>query len=367
MLFADAYRGRRVLVTGHTGFKGSWLSEWLLQLGAEVSGLALSPPTDPSLFELLELEKRLDHCVGDIRDAALVRERVEEIQPEYVFHLAAQSLVRESYQHPHDTYAVNVTGTINLLEALREHRSDCAVVIVTSDKCYENREWSRGYTEDDALGGADPYSSSKAACEIAVASWRRSFFSHHPVRIATGRAGNVIGGGDWAVDRLVPDSIRALQKGRPIPVRNKSATRPWQHVLEPLSGYLELAAKIDADSKKNGSHHPVLCSAFNFGPEKEASHTVEEVVNRITAAWPGTWTERSMPNAVHEASQLSLSIDKAIRELAWKPVWDFGETVKRTVEWYRRSFEGENAASLTRRDIMDYSTVAKARQVAWAL
>jgi CDP-glucose 4,6-dehydratase len=367
MPFGDAYRGRRVLVTGHTGFKGSWLSEWLLELGADVSGLALSPPTDPSLFDALKLEGRLDHCVADIREAALVGRRIQQVQPEYVFHLAAQSLVRESYQHPYDTYAVNVIGTINLLEALREYHGDCAVVIVTSDKCYENREWSRGYTEEDALGGADPYSSSKAACEIAVASWRRSFFSDHAVRIATGRAGNVIGGGDWAVDRLLPDSIRALQINHPIAVRNKSASRPWQHVLEPLSGYLDLAARIRAEATKGRSQQMVLCSAFNFGPEKEASHTVEEVVNRITAAWPGTWTERSMADAVHEAKHLSLSIEKAIRELAWRPVWEFGETINRTVDWYRRSFEGEDASSLTRRDIVEYSRAAKARQVAWAL
>jgi CDP-glucose 4,6-dehydratase len=359
MPFADAYRGRRVLVTGHTGFKGSWLSEWLLGLGAEVSGLALPPPTNPSLFEALGLENRLHHHIGDIRDAGFVRRTVSKAQPDFVFHLAAQSLVRESYQHPDDTYAINVFGTINLLEALRDVPHTCAVVIVTSDKCYENREWSRGYREEDPLGGADPYSSSKAACEIAVASWRRSFFSKHPVRIATGRAGNVIGGGDWALDRLVPDAIRALHHNSPIAVRNKSASRPWQHVLEPLSGYLHLAAQMH-----DSSTH---CSAFNFGPPEESSQTVEELVNEVVATWPGTWEDRRDPNAVHEARLLSLSIDKAFEELGWKPVWEFGETVERSVNWYRGSFNGEDAISLTQCDISDYVAAARAMQLGWAL
>jgi CDP-glucose 4,6-dehydratase len=367
MPFADTYRGKRVLVTGHTGFKGSWLAEWLLHLGAEVDGLALPPPTNPSLFEALNLEHRLKHHVGDIRDEGFVRETIEDAKPDYVFHLAAQSLVRESYQHPDETYAINVTGTINLLEALRDHHHPCAAIIVTSDKCYENREWSRGYREDDALGGADPYSSSKAACEIAVASWRRSFFSKHPVRIATGRAGNVIGGGDWAVDRLLPDAIRALQCNHPIPVRNKSASRPWQHVLEPLSGYLHLAQQIQsASARQNAPRSASLCGAFNFGPPEESSQTVQELVDAVIGTWPGTWEDCSDPDAVHEAKQLSLAIDKAIRELDWRPVWQFDETVIRTVSWYRRLFEHGDAASLTQRDIADYTAAARSRQIGWA-
>jgi CDP-glucose 4,6-dehydratase len=367
MPFADAYRGKRVLVTGHTGFKGSWLAEWLLDLGAEVSGLALPPPTNPSLFEALKLAHRIDHHVGDIRDERFVRETVADAKPDYVFHLAAQSLVRESYQHPDETYSINVTGTINLLEALRNHDHPCAAVIVTSDKCYENREWSRGYREDDALGGADPYSSSKAACEIAVASWRRSFFSRRPVRIATGRAGNVIGGGDWAADRLLPDSIRALQCSRPIPVRNKSASRPWQHVLEPLSGYLHLAEQLySASVSCNAPRDTALCSAFNFGPPEESSQTVEELVTAVVASWPGSWEDRSSPDAVHEARQLSLCIDKAINELGWKPVWRFEDTVERTVSWYKRSFEGGDAVSLTQQDIADYAAAARSMEIGWA-
>jgi CDP-glucose 4,6-dehydratase len=361
MPFGDAYRGRNVLVTGHTGFKGSWLSEWLLGLEANVTGLALPPATKPAIFEALGLETRLRHRTGDVRDRAVVREAVAETKPDYVFHLAAQSLVRESYEHPSDTYSTNVFGTIQLLEALRDLDHRCAVVIVTSDKCYENTGLSRGYHEDDPLGGADPYSSSKAACEIAVASWRNSFFKSHPVRIATARAGNVIGGGDWAVDRIVPDSIRALQTGSAIQVRNRHATRPWQHVLEPLSGYLHLAASIGA-SETGGE----LCGAFNFGPSDESSQPVEQLVESVLTAWPGKWEDRSEPGAPHEAALLSLSITKAENVLNWRPVWEFDETVKRTVNWYRKAFDGESPRLLTRSDIDDYVAAAIGNEVGWA-
>jgi CDP-glucose 4,6-dehydratase len=361
MAFGDAYRDRSVLVTGHTGFKGSWLTEWLIDLGASVTGLALPPTTTPAIFDSLGLEVRVKHQIGDIRDSDIVRNVLAECRPDFVFHLAAQSLVRESYAVPSDTYTTNVFGTIQLLEALRDVRHQCAAVIVTSDKCYENSGLSRGYREDDPLGGADPYSSSKAACEIAVASWRRSFFSGHPVRIATGRAGNVIGGGDWAADRLVPDSIRALQRNARIPVRNKSATRPWQHVLEPLSGYLHLAASMSSSDQC-----AVLCSSFNFGPAEESSQSVEELVERLLAVWPGAWEDKSHPTSLHEAATLSLSIEKAHRELAWEPVWGFDETVERTVKWYRRCFEGDPAISLTRADIADYMAEASRKGIAWA-
>ena len=242
--FSGIYRGKSVLVTGHTGFKGAWLAEWLLALGARVHGYALESPTEPALFHQLGLADRLQHELGDVRDAAGVRQSVARAQPDFVFHLAAQALVRGSYVQPLETYATNVLGTANVLDALRTLEKPCAAVFITTDKCYENREWVHGYREEDPLGGHDPYSSSKAAAEIAIASWRRAFFREHPVRIASARAGNVIGGGDWASDRIVPDCIRSLQAGQPIAVRNPNATRPWQHVLEPLSGYLGLGALL---------------------------------------------------------------------------------------------------------------------------
>ena len=243
-LFSSAYAGKKIFVTGHTGFKGSWLCEWLLQLGAEITGYSLPPETKPALFEQLKLKSRLHHVIGDIRDLPKLRAAVQKAKPDFVFHLAAQSLVRESYAQPVATFETNLMGTVNVLEALRGLKNSCAAVFITTDKCYENREHHRGYAETDPLGGHDPYSASKATAEIAISSYRRSFFKNHPVKIASVRAGNVIGGGDWAADRIVPDSIRALQKKSAIPVRNKISTRPWQHVLEPLSGYLWLGARL---------------------------------------------------------------------------------------------------------------------------
>ena len=258
--FSGIYCGKTVLVTGHTGFKGAWLAEWLLALGARVHGYALESPTEPALFHQLGLADRLQHELGDVRDAAGVRQSVARAQPDFVFHLAAQALVRASYVQPLETYATNVLGTANVLDALRTLEKPCAAVFITTDKCYENREWVHGYREEDPLGGHDPYSSSKAAAEIAIASWRRAFFREHPVRIASARAGNVIGGGDWALDRIIPDCIRSLQAGQPIAVRNPNATRPWQHVLEPLSGYLGLAALLYGErSEDGGQRSEVRC------------------------------------------------------------------------------------------------------------
>lgn len=386
--FAGTYAGKRVLVTGHTGFKGAWLSEWLLQLGAEVTGLALPPPTSPALFDQLGLASRLNHLTGDIRDAALVARVVRETKPQFVFHLAAQSLVRHSYAHPLETYATNVMGTAHVLEALRLAGTPCAAVMVTTDKCYENRESAHRYHEEDPLGGHDPYSSSKGAAELVIAAYRRSYFSGNAatpatdplkstVRVASARAGNVIGGGDWATDRIVPDCIRALQAGQPIPVRNKSATRPWQHVLEPLSGYLWLAACLAnprlAPTSAGEPDFPLsgfsaqLCSAFNFGPSTEANRTVAALVQTILQHWPGKWEEKVVPGAVHEATLLQLAIDKAEHLLGWKPVWDFDETVRETVAWYRiAAAASDSVASLTRRQIADYATAAAHQGLAWA-
>lgn len=347
--FPKIFSGKRVWLTGGTGFKGSWLCEWLLQIGADVVVYSLPPPTKPSLFEQLNLKERIRWTQGDIRDASSVEESLAHAEPDFVFHLAAQPIVRTSYQDPVGTYETNVLGTIRILEALRHLNAPCAVIMATTDKCYENREWLHGYREEDALGGHDPYSSSKAACELAIASWRRSFFQNHPVKIASVRAGNVIGGGDWATDRIVPDCIRALQAGKGITVRNKTATRPWQHVLEPLAGYLTLAALLHASENPDP-----LCSAFNFGPGLSSNRTVADLADQITRHWPGRWLDQSDPKAPHEAGKLNLSTDKAYHLLGWQPRWDFENSVEKTVEWYRAMHDGVDAAELTQRQINEY-------------
>jgi len=361
--FGGVFAGKKVLVTGHTGFKGSWLCEWLLQLGANVTGFSLPPETDPALFTQLELAERMDHHIGDARDAQAVAMATQRTQPDFVFHLAAQALVRYSYDHPVETYATNVMGTVHVLEALRSLQKECATVIITTDKCYENREVDYAYTEEDPLGGHDPYSSSKGAAEIAISSYRRSFFKQHPVKIASARAGNVIGGGDWALDRIVPDCIRALRDGAPIPVRNPHATRPWQHVLEPLSGYLWLGAQLFG-LKSSSSE---LCTAFNFGPDKEANRNVGELVREVLKGWPGRWEDKSDPRSHHEAKLLMLSTAKAKRWLRWQPAWNFETAIARTVGWYHAVSENSSAAAgLTRAQIADYQATAQTAHIAWA-
>jgi len=363
--FGGVYRGKRVLVTGHTGFKGAWLAEWLLALGADVSGLSLPPPTQPSLFEQLGLAQRLgrNHHVGDIRDAALVGRVISETKPDFLFHLAAQSLVRLSYRQPVETFATNVMGTAHVLDAVRLAARPCAVVAVTTDKCYENKEWVHAYREEDPMGGHDPYSASKGAAELVIAACRRSFFSapDSPVRLASARAGNVIGGGDWAADRIVPDCIRALQRGEAIPVRNKVATRPWQHVLEPLGGYLELAAALSGRTPARFPFPPATyATAFNFGPAPDSNRTVAQLVQEILKHWPGEWIDQSDPAAPHEASLLNLATDKARHLLRWQPVWGFAETVERTVGWYRATMQNPaEAGPLARRQIADYTSAAR--------
>jgi CDP-glucose 4,6-dehydratase len=362
-MFAEVFQGKTVWLSGHTGFKGAWLARWLLQLGSRVHGFALPPTTKPSVFEQLGIEKLVEHEIADVRDADAVKKSILHVQPDFVFHLAAQALVRYSYEHPLKTYATNIMGTAHVLEALRSLEKTCAAVIVTTDKCYENREVDYAYAEEDHLGGHDPYSSSKGAAEIVTAAYRRSFFGQSPVRIASARAGNVIGGGDWAFDRIVPDCIRALQRGEAIPVRNKTATRPWQHILEPLSGYLWLATQLYQPSTLNSQ----LTSAFNFGPEKEANRTVVELVNEVLKSWPGKWDDKSNPNAVHEAKLLMLSTAKAKRVLHWQPTWKFETAIARTVEWYRGVNENVFAAeSLTLQQIVEYESAARAAKTAWA-
>lgn len=356
----QAYAGKRVFLTGHTGFKGSWLALWLRELGAEVVGFSLAPDTTPSLFEIAGVEGSCDHHIGDVCDLSSLRSAVRNARPDYVFHLAAQALVRDSYERPLETVQTNVLGTAHLLEAIRLERLRCAVVIVTSDKCYENRERVHGYREDDAMGGHDVYSMSKGAAELVAASWRRSFFpasrlSEHGVAIATARAGNVIGGGDWARDRLIPDAIRALAGRRPVPIRNPTAVRPWQHVLEPLGGYLLLGARLAGV----GTNSPAaFCEAWNLGPRFEDSRAVHELIEAAITAWgSGSWEDRSDPTAPHEAAILRLSIDKAQALLSWGPRWRFGETIRRTMEWYRAFQEGtrhERMRDLCRQQIKEY-------------
>ncbi len=356
----DTYRGQRVLVTGHTGFKGSWLCEWLLSLGAEVHGFALPPPTKPSLFNQLKLAKRIkSHTIGDVRDLATIKNVMCRVKPDFVFHLAAQPLVRLSYEKPVETFETNVMGTVNVLEAARQVfcakniGSTCSIVCVTTDKCYENKETLRPYKEDDPMGGYDPYSCSKGCDELLISSYRRSFFGKpdSPVWVASARAGNVIGGGDWAKDRIVPDCIRALANGETIPVRNKVSTRPWQHVLEPLGGYLTLGAALAQRKRFNE-----ICGGFNFGPDPKANRTVEELVREILKWTHGKWVDISDPNAVHEAGLLNLDIRKARRILGWKPKWDFEATVRNTVLWYNTTLTGGSPVEMTQKQIRDYDS-----------
>lgn len=367
MAFADTYRGKNILLTGHTGFKGAWMAEWLIALGANVTGLALPPPTDPSLFVQLNLSKRLRHIEGDIRDLALIGLVVDEVQPDFVFHLAAQPLVRLSYNQPVETYATNVMGTVNVLEAVRLANRPCTVVAITTDKCYENREWVYSYREEDPMGGYDPYSSSKGAAELVIGAYRRSFFSaaDSPIKLASARAGNVIGGGDWALDRIVPDCIRALRDQAAIPVRNKIATRPWQHVLEPLSGYLWLGACLANPTLS--SFPGQLESGVNFGPSLASNRTVAQLVQELLKHWPGRWEDFSDPKAPHEAKLLNLATDKAHHLLGWSPVWPFAETIEKTVHWYQQTNDSSiDPHQLTTGQISDYTSAAKSAGLAWA-
>ena len=346
------WKDKKVVLTGHTGFKGSWLTFWLLKLGAKVTGLSLPPNLGPSLFEQLGLEKQLENHFVDIRNHEVVQNLLRQTQPDVVFHLAAQPLVRFSYKEPRDTWMTNVFGTVNILEGLRHLEQPCAAVMITTDKVYLNNEWVYGYRESDPLGGHDPYSSSKAAAEIAIASWRSSFCGSSlgqssNLYIASARAGNVIGGGDWSQDRIVPDLMRALSKGNPVVLRNPCATRPWQHVLEPLSGYLCLAEALFTS--------PSRATAFNFGPHLEANRSVRELVGEALKYWPGRWEDESESNAPHEASLLNLVIDRAHHELGWSPRWNFATTIDRTVNWYRRVHVGEaSPLECCQNDLNDY-------------
>jgi len=363
-MFNGFYKGKRVLVTGHTGFKGGWLSLWLNRLGARVSGLSLPPPTHPSLHEIIKSAAFADETECDVRDLNALGAAVKRLQPEVIFHLAAQPIVRISYSEPLETLHVNAIGTANLLESVRRSELPCIVIIVTSDKCYENREWEFAYRESDNLGGHDPYSMSKATAELICQSWNKSFFIPNPRLgvVATVRAGNVIGGGDYAVDRIVPDCVRALAANKPIPVRNPSAVRPWQHVLECLSGYLWLGAKLSQATKNSK-----LVGPFNFGPQTSSRQPVSRLVTEILKIWQGSWEDKSDANSPHEATLLSLSIEKASALLGWHPCWNFNETIQHTVAWYqkRHTKDGADMLGFSSAQIEDYAKCAKARGLIW--
>ena len=333
-MFSNVFKNKTVLVTGHTGFKGSWLCIWLKELGADLVGYALEPYTERDNFIVSGLEDRITHITGDVRDFQKLSKVFEEYQPEFVFHLAAQAIVRESYVNPKETYDINIGGTVNVLECCRLTDSVRVIVNVTSDKCYENKEWIWGYRENDPMGGYDPYSSSKGCSELVTAAYRKSFFNpddfkRHKKSLASVRAGNVIGGGDWQKDRIIPDCIRALESNKPIGIRNPNATRPWQHVLEPLSGYLLLASKMYEEPQK-------FCGAWNFGPNYDSIIPVGEVAEKVVARWGnGSWIDLSDKNAPHEAKLLSLDISKANSYLKWFPVWGIEKTIEKTVDWYK--------------------------------
>jgi CDP-glucose 4,6-dehydratase len=363
--FADCYRGQDVAVTGHMGFKGGWLSLWLLHLGARVHGYSRAAPSVPSLFELARLAELLDHTVGDVRDLESFRALLHRTRPRFVFHLAAQPIVSLSYTDPVETMSSNVMGTTIVLEALRSVTWPCAAVIVTSDKCYDNVEWPWGYRETDRLGGKDVYSGSKAAAELAIRCYFNAFFANgdHPVRLAVGRAGNVIGGGDWAIDRIVVDCVKAWTEGERVRLRSPAATRPWQHVLEPLSGYLALAQDLAERATRHGE-------AFNFGPGPEQNRTVVELLDDLARLWgldclqPGYDIVAQEP--FHEAGLLKLNCDKALQALRWRPTLAYRECVTMTGEWYRRVLrEQEDARALTLAQIERYEALAAERDLPW--
>ncbi len=366
-LFEGIFKNKKIFITGHTGFQGSWLTLWLKSLGAKVTGYSLSSPTDPSLFEILHLEKDINHISGDVRDSSFLQKCMKKHKPDIVFHLAAQSLVRYSYEKPVDTFHTNIMGTVNLLEAIRNTSSVKTGIIVTSDKCYENKEWNFAYRENDSLGGFDPYSASKGATEIVTSSYNRSFFHSNKkngeIGIATVRAGNVIGGGDWAQDRIVPDCVRSINSGKKILIRNPKSIRPWQYVLEPISGMLLLASKLwNNPNSYNDS--------WNMGPNISRNITVKELVTQLIKAM-GQKTElkgisKKIKNKVHEANFLRLDSTKANNLLGWRQMYSIEETVSETALWYQSYIKNMEMKEITIQQIEKYINKAKYMNATWA-
>ena len=352
-MFLDHYKDKKVLITGHTGFKGSWLTLWLHKLGAKIAGYSIDIPTNPSLFDSLNIEKDIEHNIGDILDIDSLSKVFDDFQPDIVFHLAAQPIVSESIKNPIDTYKTNIIGSANILECIRRSNSVKSAVMITSDKCYENVEWEYGYREVDVLGGKDPYSASKAGAEIIFASYFRSFLKEKEnLGICTARAGNVIGGGDWAVDRIVPDTIKSWSSDLPAVLRNPGSTRPWQHVLEPLSGYLLLAYKLYSNQiSKNGS-------SFNFGPSSDVIKSVEDLIDEMSKYWQGASKDLSKKSKnYNESSLLKLNCDKALKDLSWQSTLTFDETAKFTIDWYLANRNQSNIKDFTSNQIDTYQEI----------
>ncbi len=364
MIFASTYKDKKLLVTRHTGFKGSWLTTWLLKLGAKVTGVSIDVPTQPAMFEELSLAGQIKHIQADIRDLTTMHDLIAAEQPDFVFHLAAQAIVSVSYSDPVDTMTTNFVGTMNVLEALRKLDRPCVAVLVTSDKCYDNVEWEWGYRETDGLGGKDIYSGSKGATELLIKSYLHSFFQNgHPVRLAVGRAGNVIGGGDWAKDRIVVDCMRSWSEKRSVEIRSPQATRPWQHVLEPLSGYLTLGQAMAQQPELHGN-------AFNFGPKAEKNHTVVELLGDLAKYWGFNSSDQAYRVTdnipFHEAGLLKLNCDKALFHLRWESNLNYAETIRLVGEWYTSFYKNQvDMYALTMEQITVYEQLAIERDRVW--
>jgi CDP-glucose 4,6-dehydratase len=363
MNFNNLFNNKSVLVTGHTGFKGSWLTSWLQLMGANVTGISLDPSTSPSHFEAAHLMNNMNDFRIDIRDRKNIENVILAEKPDFVFHLAAQALVRRSYADPIETWETNVMGTLNVLDALRKLDKNCAAVIITSDKCYDNVEWEWGYRETDPLGGPDPYSASKGAAELAIKSYIKSFFPSlsSKVRIASARAGNVIGGGDWSTDRIVPDCVKAWSENKEVELRNPHSTRPWQHVLEPLSGYICLAIALTKNPELHGE-------PFNFGPQAQQNHSVLELVKQMGKYWDQVkWSDVSLSSkGPYESGLLKLNCDKALHYLKWHAIMDFDQTVKFTSQWYKAYYENPTEIeSFTKNQILTYIDLASKKQLQW--
>jgi CDP-glucose 4,6-dehydratase len=361
-MFSNIYKNKKIFLTGHTGFKGSWMALWLNNLGAELLGYSLKPNTEPNHFSLLDL--KIDSIIGDIRNLSFLKKNILNFKPDIVFHFAAQPLVRQSYKEPVETFETNIIGTINVLEACKYSDSVKAIVIITSDKCYENKEWIWGYRENDPIGGFDPYSASKACAELVTASYRNSFFNlndygtKHTILIASARAGNVIGGGDWSNDRLIPDIIKAAAANKNVIIRNPNAIRPWQHVLEPLSGYLLLGQKLLQKESK-------FAEAWNFGPNEEGSIKVKEIVKSSQKYWQKiNYSIEENPQEVHEATLLKLDCSKAFLKLNWRNIWDKEITFKKVIEWYKEYYE--NKTIFSNKQLKEYISDAKDKNISWS-